>query len=553
MITAGVPPSTDNSGSFFCTAFLENTPGITENINSGRRMLYITTDEPTPVPFTVQFGNLPLLGMPPVPSVTGTATAGQYTQVTAPPIVELGVGTGSIPRLVHAVQITSTGGDIQVYAVHDDERSSDGWLVLPQVVHPDVSTYRYATFSSLLDAGQLSRNTIFATTSCFTNRFTISLTIPAGYPTTRIHSGSSFFLNSLLNPGTTVSYSADTFERSSFFISGPTPDLTGWRPFADHPMGVVTGHACGRAPVGATACDHLVEQVPPTYTWGYNVFTAPQSQRFGEMYRVQSDGDGSINVTCTVQGSTTAKAVVSHTFQFSGNSISDYVYEFVTNEPEYCCIESSRPISVMQYAAGHSHDETRKTHGELGDPFMILIPPVEQYINNVTFTTDLNVNDQFNRGDYISITVPLQFFNTSMIVLDGSDLSGLTWYRIQCSNGQLCGMGTNTNVSRGFHRLAHLNPNGMFFVSIYGWGDETSWGFPGGFAMRPIGSESLLYLITPVTPSLPPSVPIFSVAVADTRVVENAGPAQVRVFRSGNTNDAVSVHLISRGEPTVLL
>ena len=36
-------------------------------------------------------------------------------------------------------------------------------------------------------------------------------------------------------------------------------------------------------------------------------------------------------------------------------------------------------------------------------------------------------------------------------------------------------------------------------------------------------------------------------------MVENAGPAQVRVFRSGNTNDAVSVHLISRGEPTVLL
>ena len=510
MITAGVPPSTDNSGRFFCTAFLENTPGITEDINSGRRMLYITTNEPTPVPFTVQFGNLALLNMPPVPSVTGTATAGQYTQVTAPPIVELGVGnTGSIPRLVHAVQITSTGGDIQVYAVHDDERSSDGWLVLPQVAHPDVSTYRYATFSSSLDAGQLSRNTIFATTSCFTNRFTISLTIPAGYPSSPTHLASSFILTSPLNPGTTVSYSSDTFERSSFFISGPTPDLTGWRPFADNPMGVVTGHACARAPVGATACDHLVEQVPPTYTWGYNVFTAPQSQRFGEMYRVQSDGDGSINITCTVQGSTTAKAVVSHTFQFSGNnSISDYVYEFVTDGPEYCCIESSRPISVMQYAAGHSHDETRKTHGELGDPFMILIPPVEQYINNVTFTTDLNVNDQFNRGDYISITVPIQFFNTSMIVLDGSDLSGLTWYRIQCSNGQLCGMGTNTNVSRGFHRLAHLNPNGMFFVSIYGWGDETSWGFPGGFAMRPIGRESLycISLLLSLPPSLSPYI-----------------------------------------------
>ena len=36
-------------------------------------------------------------------------------------------------------------------------------------------------------------------------------------------------------------------------------------------------------------------------------------------------------------------------------------------------------------------------------------------------------------------------------------------------------------------------------------------------------------------------------------MVENAGPAQVRVFRSGNTNDAVSVRLTIRGEPTVLL
>ena len=139
-------------------------------------MLYITTDEPTPVPFTVQFGNRQLIGLPPINPVTGTATAGQYTQVTAPPLIELGITSAgeTLPRLVHAVEITSTGGDIQVYAVHDDERSSDGWLVLPQVVHPDVSTYRYATFSSSLDAGQLSRNTIFATTSCFTNPFTIS-------------------------------------------------------------------------------------------------------------------------------------------------------------------------------------------------------------------------------------------------------------------------------------------------------------------------------------------------------------------------------------------
>ena len=104
----------------------------------------------------------------------------------------------------------------------------------------------------------------------------------------------------------------------------------------------------------------------------------------------------------------------------------------------------------MQYAIGHSYDENNpnKTHRELGDPFMILIPPVEQYINNVTFTTDLRVNDQFNRGDYISITVPIQYFNSSMIMLDGNDLSVQQWHKIFCSDGDVCGMGTNMAVSR---------------------------------------------------------------------------------------------------------
>ena len=438
--------------------------------------------------FTVRFGNE---NFPPmIANFVGTATAGQYTEVTVPESMEVGVGTGTLPRIVNAVQISSTTGDIQVYAVHDDDKSSDGWLVLPQVNHPDVSTYRYATFSSSLNAGQgFSRNTIFSTTSCFNDMIPISIAIPQGYPSSPRHTASTTFFTGQLAPGTTVTFNQPTLPRVSFFISGSDPDLTGWRPFASIALGVVTGHACGRSPTTATACDHLVEQVPPTYTWGYHVLTAPQSQRFGEVYRVQMDGDGSINITCTPAGTTTPKAVVSHTFQFNGNAISDYVYEFITTDPEYCCIESTRPISVMQYSAGHSHDETRKTFGELGDPFMILIPPVEQYINNVTFTTDLNVIDQFNRGDYISITVPIQFFNPSMILLDGNDLSGLTWSNIYCSDGVVCGMGTNTNVSRSFHRLAHLNPDAMFFVSIYGWGDETSWGFPGGYAMRPIGRE----------------------------------------------------------------
>ena len=90
---------------------------------------------------------------------------------------------------------------------------------------------------------------------------------------------------------------------------------------------------------------------------------------------------------------------------------------------------------------------------------MFLSSPVEQYINNVTFTTDLNVNDQFNRGDYISITVPLQFFNTSMIVLDGSDLSGLTWHVNMTQSGASCPQGLTQKNMSGL-TLCGQNANG---------------------------------------------------------------------------------------------
>ena len=173
-----------------------------------------------------------------------------------------------------------------MYAVHDDQKSSDGWLVLPQEGHPDVSQYQYVTFSSLLDAGdQFTRNTIFAVPVCYNQppspSLSLSMTIPNEYPTTPEHTinlrsfvvqgGESF------SPGTTVTLNVFSTVRTSFFISGPKPDRTGWRVSTNHQVGVVTGHACGRAPINATACDHLAEQIPTTYTWGYHVFIAPQS------------------------------------------------------------------------------------------------------------------------------------------------------------------------------------------------------------------------------------------------------------------------------------
>ncbi len=41
----------------------------------------------------------------------------------------------------------------------------------------------------------------------------------------------------------------------------------------------------------------------------------------------------------------------------------------------FCCIESTSPVLVAQYAYGGTSDG-------VGDPFMMIIPPIEQFTNN---------------------------------------------------------------------------------------------------------------------------------------------------------------------------
>ena len=483
MFDSGLPEQVhDHRGRFFCTAFLENTPGGI--VSSPIKKLYITTDESVSVNFTIRFGATH-------GTASGTAMPNQFTDIVVPNSVEL---IGSIVTNAVEISVTSPVGKISVYAMNDDLLSSDGFLVLPQDSYPAVTRYDYIILStSKQGTGTVLGNSIFATANCI--NFTpdmprVMVTVPPQFPSMPLVTADFVILppGETFAPGNTVTYNTPTVEDVSFFLFSPNHDLTGWRVNHPRPLALVTGHACGQAPVDKSGCDHLSEHLPPVYAWGYNVFTVPQSMRFGELYRVISLAVSDINITCTTNGSTTPNPVIMGSIDPNGTS---YFFQFSTNFSQYCCIQSNRPIIVMQYAYGHSVDENNpgKVDRDLGDPFMLTIAPVEQYINNISFTTDVKVNDQFNEGDFISVSVPVQFFNPAMIMLDDVHLTGLHWNPIICSNGSICGYGTNMPVSRGFHRVQHLNPEAGLFVSVYAWGDEVSWGFPGGFGLNPVGRK----------------------------------------------------------------
>ena len=66
-------------------------------------------------------------------------------------------------------------------------------------------------------------------------------------------------------------------------------DLTGTRITSSKPLSVFSGSECAYIPRSINYCDHLVEQVPPTVTWGSKFFVASlEGRSSGERIRVLS-------------------------------------------------------------------------------------------------------------------------------------------------------------------------------------------------------------------------------------------------------------------------
>ena len=459
-----------HEGTSFCFAFIRN-----DGSSSNQLAVHVTSAGSDNVNFTISIGSSrDQFGI--LFQSHGVAQPGEFTTVNVP--IEAEVERGVIRR--KGVELSAVGGSVMVIASSISNSSSDAVLVHPLHSYEGVASYQYHAFST--STSDSSSDSVVLIASC-DNDIDASLLVPPRLNDTvvvpPIYTFSGFPERLIANTPFTI---LPLLRRAATHIHDATNDLSQLKVTTTAPVGVVSGHTCGTVPPGVTDCSLVMEQVPPTLTWGYAFLTTPLAEREGEIYKIITSREATVNITCVVVGS---NSTLTTEYRVADGGL----INFNTTASQYCCIESTSPSTVMQYSAGHSHDETRKTFGELGDPFMILIPPVEQYINNVTFTTDLNVIDQFNRGDYISITVPIQFFNPSMILLDGNDLSGLTWSNIYCSDGVVCGMGTNTNVSRSFHRLAHLNPDGMLRVSVYGWGDRRSYGYLAGQRMDPIGRK----------------------------------------------------------------
>ena len=492
------PNAPSSKGNEFVLAFWSN--GGQANIPRPTIALFVTTDDSDPVSFTVEAPNVPTL----FPQVTNMAVAGQTTVITLPTNKENPTVESQDIRVFQELQRNKgirvkaeAGKTISVYGLNDDDVSTDAFLALPCVDYGENAPddYVYYVFSADVEG----------TTEQFSSRFMIVPCedgteinlIPTQTLTITADISSTGFAAQI---GPTIGIeefkiSLDSLETAMF--QSPN-DLTGTILESNKPITVLVGHECGQVPIDVTACDVLVEQVPPHIAYGKVFLTAPlQFRESGERYRIGSvsNSPNEVTVTCTSERGGTPENRLSQNltrgqyaeFDTSGDSTPNPTDSY---RREYCCIESSLPVTVMQYTKGHSFDEVF----DRGDPAMLYVPPVTQYLNDFTLTTAKQVRTTFQ--GFLSYTIASQFFTDPIVdgrklLVNGTMFNPDGGYSpIYCSDtSTVCGYGAYSALSQGDHAIIYDQAGAGFYPFVYGLDIEISFEYPSGFELEPEGCK----------------------------------------------------------------
>lgn len=256
----------------------------------------------------------------------------------------------------------------------------------------------------------------------------------------------------LMTPGTPREFMMNAGDVIQLFSD--IGDFTGSTVNADKPVQVLSGHFCTNIPADVPACDHIEESMFPLETLGTRyVVTSPGPPGKGQVVRIIATAPGTTLVYNPEQ------PALASTLANAG----DFVEIVDTTTPFE--VAGNHRLLVAQYMQGSNA-------GGGGDPAMTLAVPAEQYRTSYQFHAPTNY-----QTNWISIVAPL----VATITLDGEDLPinfapignsgwGFTFTQLD-------------NTGTGDHFIVSEEP---FGVQVYGYGQFTSYWYPGGLDLNPI-------------------------------------------------------------------
>ncbi|MDD3877915.1 MAG: PKD domain-containing protein [Bacteroidales bacterium] len=342
-----------------------------------------------------------------------TVTANTTTSVTVPNGAMMSANNTVQTKGVHVV----SNDTISVYALNYQPYTSDATVIFP--VNTLDREYRVGTIKGW--PGDWGVQYLIVATE---NNTTVKIT-PMG--------GASFNVN--LNAG-------------QCYQVGSANDLTG--AFIEDfstckRVAVFVGNVCTNIG-GCVACDHLCEQILPVSKLGKNFVTVPFSGKSKDYFRITANENAT---QVTINGGAPI------------NLNAGQVHQFSTGTASY--IQTTKPSLVMQYAQGGSCDG-------VGDPFSVMVPPIEQSIDNITFNA---FTSSIITSYYVNIVTRTAY--ASLLTLDGAPrpftpVPGNPAYSY-----------TRAPITQGNHTI--VSDSGLVAM-VYGFGSYESYGYNVGFSLK---------------------------------------------------------------------
>lgn len=362
--------------------------------------------------------------------------AGDVTEVVVPFAAELGRDSDTIDN--KGVHVISDDNEIQVHALNRVPYSVDGFLALPvEVLGREYIILGYKNvYTGAEETLNGSQFAIVATTDGTTIAITPTVETD-GHP-----SGVAYMVS--LNRG-------ETYQLSNH--DDAEADLSGTVVSSTSPVAVFGSHFCATIP-GADVlfCNHNVEQLPPTGSWGRGFVAMPFATRSGgDTFRILAMSNGTGVVVDGVLVAT-----------LNRGKILDY--EQNTSDP--ITIAGTRPILVAQHARGSLHDGVMDA-----DSSMMLLVPFEQYRDHYIFESPSEGFDAVNYANVIAPPGTVGQIRVDGVVIPAASFSGPI--------GGTLFEGAQVPIAKGVAHHFTSPPGVRFGVQFYGFDEFDAYAMPG--------------------------------------------------------------------------
>lgn len=225
------------------------------------------------------------------------------------------------------------------------------------------------------------------------------------------------------------------------------------------PIAVFAGNSFTGIPSPYENDDVIYEQILATNFYGKKYIAVPfETREVDDTYKILALDD---NTEVQIFYDNTSK-----TLQLDKGESSLQMIPINSNEGYY--IESNNSIMLAHFSNSCNYDNVDDS-----DPFMDIVPSIEQYINNITF----NVFEGTSISNYY-INIVTASDNINDIFLDGNSIAA------NFANTTIAGNEAYSfarfSITTGNHTLE--STEGTFLANIYGYEEKESYGYIAGAA-----------------------------------------------------------------------